>query len=287
MSPPVFGSDSSTLSATTGDKFTFSIEVTDNIGVSSVFVEYWFGTGLPTNASMMDSNPYMFSITVPSNSTASLNYIFHANDTVNNWDQTIKRVVSVIDNDVPFFGTDGSDTSGTTGENFTCPITVSDNINVEEVYVDNRFNSGNLTNVSMSNSVPYTKNVLILNESQTLNYIFHAHDTAGNWNQTTRNKVSIIDNDAPVFGTDGSDTSGTTGESFSFSIGVTDNIDVTEVNLEYWFGSGIQTNVSLPAQDHIPISLLFHQVLLKPFITSSMQQILEEIGRRHLRQMHQ
>ncbi len=44
MSPPEFGSDNSTFPATTGDQFTFAIEVTDNIEVSSVFVEFWFGT---------------------------------------------------------------------------------------------------------------------------------------------------------------------------------------------------------------------------------------------------
>ncbi len=203
------------------------------------------GPGTPTNITMMGPDQYSYNITVPSNSTESLRYIFHANDTSNHWGQTHQRNVSVIDNDEPVFGTDGSDTSGTTGETFSFSIAVSDNIDVDGIYVEYWFNSGKPTNVSMSTSIPYTLNVPIYNESQILNYIFHATDAADNWNQTTLKNISIFDNDSPVFGTDESDRSGTTGDIFSFSIGVTDNIVVTGVYVEYWFGNGSQTNVSM------------------------------------------
>jgi hypothetical protein len=153
--------------------------------------------------------------------------------------------VTITDNDAPVFGTDGSDTSITTGETFDFSIAVTDNIGVTNVYVEYWFGSGTHTNVTMSGSGPYTYSVTVPSNATVIRYIFHATDSAGNWEETSQVDVSVSDNDAPEFGTDGSDTAGTTGETFDFSIAVSDNIGVTNVYVEYWFGTGSHTNVSM------------------------------------------
>jgi hypothetical protein len=90
--------------AYTGDPFTFSATVTDNIGVSNVYVEYWYGAGGHTNVSMpyVSGNLYQKQIAVPSNTTAILYYNIRARDARPNWASTgQKDVGNVVDNDPP------------------------------------------------------------------------------------------------------------------------------------------------------------------------------------------
>ncbi len=242
---PVFGTDSTPSGGTTGDSFTFSIAVTDNIGLTGVYVEYWYGSGSHTNTSMSGTGPYTLTLTIPSGSTDTLHYIFHAADSAGNWEETSQVDVTISDNDAPVFGTDGSDTTGTTGESFDLSIAVTDNIGVTGVYVEYWFNSGSHTNTSMSGTGPYTLTITVASDAQNLHYIFHASDSAGNWEETSQTDVTISDNDKPVFGTDSTPSVGTTGDSFTFNIAVTDNIGLTGVYVEYWYGSGSHTNTSM------------------------------------------
>ncbi len=66
-------------SGTTGDTFSFRIGLYDNIGVFGVYVDYWFGSGSHSNASMLGTGPYTYSISIPSNSLSTLQYIFQSN----------------------------------------------------------------------------------------------------------------------------------------------------------------------------------------------------------------
>ena len=96
--------DTTTGTPTTGDSFTFSATATDNIGVSTVYVEYWYGTWTHTNISMTagGGNTYTKQITVLSNTTQTLYYIISAKDAKPNWANTgTKNVGNVVDNDAP------------------------------------------------------------------------------------------------------------------------------------------------------------------------------------------
>ena len=266
---PSFGTDSTPTSGTTGDSFTFNITISN---ATAVYVDYWFGTGSHTNSSMSGSNPYTHTITIPSSSTDTLHYLFVATDG-SNWTATLPKNVPITDNDAPVFGTDGSDTSGTTGDQFDFSIAVTDNIGVSTVAVEYWFGSGAHTNTTMSGTGPYTYSITIPSGStDTLHYVFHAGDSAGNWAAASQVDVTITDNDAPVFGTDGSDTSGTTGDQFDFSIDVTDNIGVFRVTVEYWFGTGTPINstmsgagtytrsIIVPSGSTDPLHYIFHAV---------------------------
>jgi len=52
----------------------------------------------------------------------------------------------------------------------------------------------------------------------------------GQLSDTETVTITVIDNDRPVFGTDGSDTSQTTGEDFDFSINVSNRILINQLN---------------------------------------------------------
>jgi hypothetical protein len=149
---PVFGTDGSDTTATTGDNFDFSIVVTDNGTVSSVTVEYWFGTATRSNDTMSGTGPYTYSITIPSDSTDTLHYVFWATDDEGNITSTTQVDVSVTDNDDPVFGTDGSDTVATTGDDFDLSIQVTDNVGIDTVVVEYWYGTGAHTNTTMADT---------------------------------------------------------------------------------------------------------------------------------------
>ncbi|MGA1820341.1 MAG: hypothetical protein ACMUHU_04955, partial [Thermoplasmatota archaeon] len=244
--PPVFGTDSTPSTGTTGDPLTFTVSVTDNVAVQTVTVEYWFGTGSHTNVTMSGSGPYSYQITVPSGSTSTLHYLFHGSDTSGNWAHTSESTVAISDNDPPALATDQSPSTATTGDPYTISVTVSDNIGVGSVAVEYWFGTGSHTNVSMSGSGPYSYQITVPSGStSTLHYVIRGGDTSGNWFAASRKDISVVDNDRPVPGTDSTPAQGTTGDPLTFSVSASDNIGVQTVTVEYWFGSGSHTNVSM------------------------------------------
>ncbi|MCU0800044.1 MAG: PQQ-binding-like beta-propeller repeat protein, partial [Candidatus Thermoplasmatota archaeon] len=244
---PVISDDSSKTTGIYGKSYSFVITVTDNIGTINVSVEHWFGAGNHTNSSLVLSNgTFGLTISIPNGSFYAMYYILHAIDGSSNRANSSQREIPVWDKDCPIFGTESTPKIGTTGDLFVFNISVSDNIAVSNVYVDYWYGSGTHTNVSMTGSGPYTYQITIPSSSiDTLHYILHAVDSSGNWVYTSQKDVTITDNDRPTLGTDNTPSSGTTGDPFSFSISVSDNLGVSSVYVEYWFGTGTHTNVTM------------------------------------------
>ena len=141
---------------------------------------------------MNGDSSYTFTILIPTNSTSTLHYIFHAEDVVGNWNESLQKNVTITDNDGPNFGLDSTSTTGTTGEQFTFNIEVSDNIGIQIVCIEYWFGSGSHQNTTMSGNGVYSLTRIIPEHSiSTLHYIFHSNDNAGNWNKTIQ-KLSLI-----------------------------------------------------------------------------------------------
>jgi len=255
---PFFGADSTPAIGTTGETFDFLIEVDDNIQVSAVLLEYWFGSGTHQNVSMSGSGPYSLSIMVPGDSTDELRYLVHASDPSGNWNQTMEAAVAIIDNDLPSYLNDASPSGGTTGDTFRFELTVTDNIGIQDVLVEYWFGEGKHLNSSMTGPSPYILVIDIpLDKLDTLHYLFHAVDEAGNWNSTAQSDVAILDDDPPEIGSDTTPGDGRTGDPFSFAVQVTDNIEVASVFVEYWFGEGEHENASMTGSGfyHLTINI--------------------------------
>ncbi|MCD6573662.1 MAG: right-handed parallel beta-helix repeat-containing protein, partial [Thermoplasmata archaeon] len=99
--------DNTPSTATTGDPFTFNASVVDNIGVSNVYVEYWYGTGSHTNVSMNNvaGDYYEYDITIP-DTLETLHYIISALDSSGNWNNTGIKDVTISDDDLPSLDAD-------------------------------------------------------------------------------------------------------------------------------------------------------------------------------------
>ena len=243
---PIFDTDSTPIMGKTGESFTFSITVSDAAEIQFVYVEYWFGSGIPSNMTMLGTGPYTLTITIPSDSTDALHYIFHAVEDKGYWVETMQKNVIIIDDEKPKFGIDSTPLNGTTGDIFRFNIVVTDNIKIEYVSVEYWFGSSIPSNITMSGSVVFTYEISIPRDSiELLHYLFHASDSSGNLIETLKRNVIISDNDKPIFGKDLTPGSESMGIDIVISIEVTDNIGINSVMVEYWFGSGAHSNRSM------------------------------------------
>ena len=261
---PLLGTDTSDGFGTTGDIFTWEIEVEDNIECSAVHVVYWLGVGPTTNDTMVGVNvnavgngTYQHvSFVVPPNTMAtSLSYYFVGSDEAGNWNKTTVFIVSVFDNDPPTIISDDSDAAGTTGDLFHAEVTVSDNRGVMSVHLNYsigniptpRFND-TMTGIDLSGIGNGSYSFDIMTPSDTvgpINYRFDILDISGIWTRTGEVTTPVLDNDKPSFGEDSMPDTADTDLSYFFSIQVWDNIEVAEVWVEYWYGHGRSTNMSL------------------------------------------
>lgn len=223
---------------TTGDQFWIIANIIDLVSVDSVFAEFWFDSDIPNKVPMTKSgNDWCLPISVPEQAKV-LHYIFYANDSVNNWNNSRTHELAVFDNDCPIFGPDATPTPGITGDAHIFSIEVTDNIGVNEVWVEYWFGASTSENVSMmqTSGNVWTRAVTVPHQLYPLYYEFHASDSANNWNETECKDISIIDNIPPVFVMDITPKVPTTGDKFTFYVKVSDNIEVQDVSIEYGHG---------------------------------------------------
>ncbi len=244
--PPVLGTDTSPDAGTTGDAFDFSVTVLDNIGVSEVHVEYWFGGVTHTNRSLAGTDPYQLQITIPSASTDALNYFLSAVDTAGNWAKLSDVTVPISDNDPPHVSVTSVPAEGTTGDKVVVHPAITDNVGVVNAYVEYWFGAGGHFNVTLSSTDDYTVSIDLPGTStDALQFFVSAVDAEDLWYKTDTMSVPIRDDDGPTFGTDATPTGTHPGETLTFSVVVSDNIGVALVNVTYWFGSGAHTEKTM------------------------------------------
>ena len=173
--------DNTPITATTGDSFTFNATVTDDTQVSTVWVEYWYGTGSHVNVSMINvANDYWEKTITIDDTLDALHYIISANDTSNNWNNTGVKDITISDNDKPEISNveaypNPQETGGYV--NISCDVT--DNVAVSVVKVNITYPNGSKINESMLGGSYYNATYTQLG---TFYYFIWANDTSGNGN---------------------------------------------------------------------------------------------------------
>ena len=261
-----FMTDRTSQIPTTGETFRFAVDVFDNIHMDDVRVVYWFGdrVGEAVNVSMWGTTGtgnglYDYdAVTIPHDSLRPLHYRFWCNDTSGNWNGTGTFELQVVDNDVPHLGDDLSDGTATTGDPLTFIVNCSDNIGPAVVRVAFWYDEGTTVNWNLTMEALDTDKggngsyglvwSVFPDAVHAIHYLFHVSDGAGNVNLTVERVINVTDNDRPSFHEDSSDSTASTGEDFTYQIMVSDNIDVSDVTVSYWFGEGPATNLSMALQ---------------------------------------
>ncbi len=246
--PPIFLDDLTPDRTIAGQNLTFSVIVSDNIGVKEVYLEFWYEPGNRTNISMRETtdNTWSYSITTL-NTTDPIHYTFYAVDTSNNWNNTQRREVNLLDITPPTFIRDRTPPTATTGDPLTFTVNITDNIGIRSATVEYWYNDQDHKNETMrrSDGITWTHTIRVANTLGKLYYIIHASDSSNNWLTGEIKEITILDNDPPTFNTEKLPEFVTTGDPFYISIIVKDNIAVNSVYMEYWYGDEPRSNITM------------------------------------------
>ena len=265
---PLLIRDNSVNFATTGDPYEIVANITDNIGIDFVRIIYTFDGIHYHNESLFDSGTGKWNRTLDIPSWAAfITYYYYFGDTAGNTNMAGTRNITVTDNDLPVLITDSTQESPTTGEDFLFSARFTDNMNMAFARVGYAFDSSNFFNFSLvnENSTLWTFRIKINSRATNLTYFFYFEDEANNKNHTSSKTIPVRDNDVPVYLTDQTSGSTTTGEGITFFLMAADNIEVTSAYVNYTFDNISFTNESLEKKNEmsfrlnidVPMSALF------------------------------
>jgi parallel beta-helix repeat protein len=225
----------------TGDSFTFNVSVFDNAFVSTVCIEYWYGSENHTNVSMNNVGGDFWEKTILIQNTLDiLHYVIAANDTSNNWNNTDVKDITIYDNDKPVI-IDYTPDNPEAGDPFSFNATVTDNIQVSGVWIEYWYDEGEHNNESMTNTAEdiWEKTIIIGDIYEILHYFISAVDTSDNWINTDIKDLPIISNDPPNPPTIIGPNSGKPGTSYDF---IFNSIDPNGDNVRFIIDWGDTTS---------------------------------------------
>lgn len=146
----------------------------------------------------------------------------------------------------PWFVSDLTPATATTGENLEFRVVPGDDIGIRNATLEYWTASTGPFNVTMTPSYAAWKyRISVPHSLEPFNYRFHIGDLAGKWNVSQQGTVTVLDNDLPLLFADVTGNSTTTGELFTFTVNATDNIEIEQVNVQHWTDLGSSTNTTL------------------------------------------
>jgi len=250
---PEFGPDGSPSEGMTGENVTLSISASDNIELVGLWVEYAFGDEGPVNISLEEGpdGNYSNTVDIPWDSLDALHYTFKCLDSSGNWNATPTTTVTVIDDLLPWFGTDATPSEATTGDPVLFVVDLYDNIGIGKAWVEYWYGNENHQTVDMTdgNGLTWTGDPIVRDTYLSIWYIIHIEDTWGNHNTTDVRRVLVVDDDGPYVIYDSSPVETTTGVEYGFSLEAEDNLNVETVYVTYRFGDGDPTTTDMQTTD--------------------------------------
>ncbi len=255
--PPFFGINGTASTATTGDTFLFSINVTDNVSVNAVSVNYtWPEAGQWFNKTMENIGGAVYNnISQMPTINTTITYYFWAINATDFTNTSGPGFVTVIDNDAPVPISGSGDFTVLCSTPFSIYANFTDNINVTSAKIYYR-NASNATyrNTDMTEHATKEGVFSVTNSSMGLNinistenisYYVIGYDDKSNQNKYNDTggedwNITVIDDIAPVPIAGTGDMNTGTGDYFEIKVNFTDNINVTRAVIHYKHQTGAQ-----------------------------------------------
>jgi len=246
--PPSIVEDRTQGPGVSGERIEFDLLVEDDVAVRYVYVEYRLGNSGSRNVTMADNGGGAWTREVSlDGSYPSLTYSFSCVDHYGNWVDSDERTIELTDRIKPTLNHDPPSYSAECGKDILLTLRALDNREVDSSYLIYDTGEGE-KNVTMDRAGVDMFEVRFLipeTASGPLTYHFSAVDTSGNWNHTGIFSKGILDGISPILVVDRSPENATTGDPYDLALEVNDNREVDRVELEYRFGSGERTRVSM------------------------------------------
>ncbi len=231
--------DESDVSATTGDDFTFSFNISDErSGIAAVTLYWKYDDEANFNEETLAGARGIFSatVTVRGSKLGLLQYYVNVSDNAtppNHQKLPLKGQVniSIMDNDAPDAGEITGDADATTGETITISVEAMDNIGVDcvTIWVDSGSYEMSLAGGTYAYDIETPVDSL-----DEITYHVVIEDAAGNSLRVPASgtyTVSVRDNDAPQILDVTGDVLDNTREEFTVNVEAVDNIGIAEA----WF----------------------------------------------------
>lgn len=175
------------------------------------------------------ASPYSYDVSVPGDSTASINYTIKALDKAGNTTTSAVQTITVTDNDAPVINSVSS-APDTTGEVSTVTIDASDNIGIASALI-NINGAGYLPLLGSEPNYSYVY-TLPSDSLTSVTYTLKFIDGAGNTTESSIYSIVPVDNDSPVISSV-TGTTGTTGGNTLVTAAATDNIAPTAGQISF------------------------------------------------------
>ena len=198
---PFFRADFTKPGSVTGGNLTFCMEVTDNVGTTSVHVNYTDDNISYHNVSMNPMNGFRWERTIElSESVESVRYTFHFSDGQRNTGRTDARIISVSDVSCPSFIRETPGLSPATGKIYFFKAVISDNVGVRSVSVDYTFDGMNMITLPLNRDEggDWNGQVVVPSGASVIEYYYFYEDTSGNAGRSPIYTKGVSDVDAPV-----------------------------------------------------------------------------------------
>jgi hypothetical protein len=211
------------VTGTTGESVLVSLLATDNIGITYYKIDI-DGTLYDL---IKDGYYYNYTITIPTDSLASITYNVIFNDSANNPNSTASNLITVTDNDAPTYTWVLQPSAGTAGESVLVSLLATDNIGVTSYKIEIDGTSYDL--IKDGDYYNYTIN-LPPGSSDSITYDIIFKDAADNEIATGDTLITVtitVDNEPPDYEWILHPDAGTTGDSLLVSLLATDNIGIT------------------------------------------------------------
>jgi hypothetical protein len=189
IDPPEFTWELHPDAGTTGGSYIVRLQATDNVGITY----YKISIDGTLYGMIKDDDYYYYTITIPSDSLASITYFVVFNDSANNPNTAADTVITVTDDDPGTISNDQSDNSGKDGNEFTFKIDASDNVGVSQVRVAYWFGTDESQKafLTLTEENGTYSGSITPDESGTLNYYFEVTDSAGNVQEGSQQSAQI------------------------------------------------------------------------------------------------
>ncbi|UCE37447.1 MAG: hypothetical protein JSW00_18650 [Thermoplasmata archaeon] len=231
-----------------GGNVNITVDVTDNIGVSSVWVNITFPDATWNNVTMTKGSGDGWYYNTSYSDLGSYSYIVWANDSSNNWNSTGPGAFTIQDIDGPQFSNldDNPDPQENDGY-VNVTVDVTDNVAVSMVWINVTYPDATWTNVSM---IQGTGDEWFYNTSYAdlgaYTYTIFANDTNDNWNTAGPGTFTIQDTDGPLLNNLGDvPDPQENGGNVNITVDVIDDVGVDSVWVNISYPNGTLTNVSM------------------------------------------
>jgi hypothetical protein len=226
-----------------------TLDVSDDIGVFGVWVNITFPNGTSLNTSMIKGSGSQWFYNTSYSDLGTFSYTVWANDTSDNWNNLGPQTFTIQDTDGPVLANlNDIPDPAENGGNVNITVDVTDDMGVDEVWVNITYPDSSWTNLSMIKGsgdewiyeTPYA-------DLGGYSYTVWANDTSDNWNFVGPGTFTIQDTDGPTCANlDDTPDPQEIGGYVNITVDVTDDIGV----------SGVWVNITNPDSTWSNVSML-------------------------------